>query len=105
VKRISAIFDALKRTGRRGTFMSALMTSSNADLDERLWVRDLPYLHFLVFGRMKSGTRTHVGGYLSGVIEPVPGAPANARFLRLKLSASKRALMRDLKPYLRATVS
>jgi hypothetical protein len=78
--------------------MSALMASANARLDEGMRINDLSYLHFLVFGRTKSGTRTHVGGYLSGIIEPVPGAPANARFLRLKPRASKRALMRELKP-------
>jgi hypothetical protein len=105
LKRVGALFDALKQAGRRGTFMSALMASANASLEERIRIRNLPYLHFLVFGRTKSRTGTHVGGYLSGIIEPVPGAPANARFLRLKPRANKRALMRELKPGLRATVS
>jgi hypothetical protein len=97
IKRISALFDALKHAGRSGTYMTALMTSANDNLEEGLRIKDLSYLHFLVFGRVKPRTGTRVGSYLSGIIEPVPEMPGNVRFVRLRSNARKKTFMRHLR--------
>jgi len=97
LKRVSALFDALKRAGKRGVHLSALLERANARLEMQNQIRDLPYLHFLLFGRAKQGTGTLVGGYLSQIVEPVPGMPRNARFIRLRPGVRKREFIRHLR--------
>ena len=97
VTRISAIFDVLKRKGRHGTYMAALVADANREVDERLQIRDLAYLHFVMFGRPKEKTGTVVGGYFRNVVEGVPGMPRSVRFVRLKAGVKKRAFLRGLR--------
>jgi len=97
IRRIRVLFDELKRAGNRGVHLSALLERVNVRLDVSTQIRDLPYLHFLLFGRVKRATGILVGGYLCQVIEPVPGMPRNARFIRLRPGARKREFMKHLR--------
>ena len=97
IRRIGPLFDELKRAGKRGVHLSALLERANAILEMQNQIRDLPYLHFLLFGRAKQGTGTLVGGYLSHIVEPVPGMPRNARFIRLRPVVRKREFMKRLR--------
>jgi hypothetical protein len=90
--RASALYDSLKRAGRRGTYLSALLQAANERLPESHQIRSLSHLHFLLFGWPKRPSNVHVGGYLSGAVEAVPGTPRNVTYIRLKPGVRKRSL-------------
>jgi hypothetical protein len=89
-RRISAIYDSLKKSGRRGVFLSELIERANERLDEGQKVRSLSHLHFLLFGWPARDRQAEVGGYLHTAIEPVPGTPQNVRYIRLRAGVRKR---------------
>ena len=90
--RIAALYESLKKAGRHGAYLSALLQAANEGLPENQQIRSLSHLHFLLFGWPKKPTNVQVGGYLSNAIEPVPGTPRNVTYVRLKPGVRKRSL-------------
>jgi hypothetical protein len=88
--RVSALYDSLKKAGRRGTYLSALLQAANERLPENQQIRSLSHLHFLLFGWPKKPTSVQVGGYLAGAVEAVPGTPRNVTYIRLKPGVRKK---------------